>query len=195
MTAALDLRTLSLVDLLPPAIASDEDIIALSLALDPELRAVSAAIEEAIIWPNVDNLPEAVLDVLAWDCRLNELQIWDDATLAGKRALLKNIFAIRKKSGTRYAVRRIFDLLSVVGELIEWWQEGASHDTYRIRLHVEGDPGLTLHQLQQIPELLARFARTSQSLSELAVESNTPAPLALGCVPCVGVHMVIGFGV
>jgi phage tail P2-like protein len=188
-----DLRDASLIDFLPESIASDAEIIALSLAVDPELRAVGAAIVEAVILPRIADLPETVLNELAWAFRLNELQIWDSATLAGKRNLLVNIFAIRKKSGTRFAVRRIFDLLSVVGELVEWFEEGAAPYTYRLRIFVT-DVGVTLAQLLQIPELTHRFESTRSQLSELAVESNQQGPLLLYPALTIGNHTTIPFG-
>jgi hypothetical protein len=81
----------------------------------PSCAIVGAAIIEANILPRIAELGDDILNELAWAFRLNRLQIWDEATTEGKRALLVNIFAIRKKSGTRFAVRRVFDLLSVVG--------------------------------------------------------------------------------
>ncbi len=108
---ATDIRDASLLYFVPEVIASDLEIIAISLAIDPELQAVGAAIIEANILPRISEQPEWVLDELAWAFRLNQLQIWDSATIEGKRALLVNIFEVRKKSGTRFAVRRVFDLM------------------------------------------------------------------------------------
>lgn len=191
----IDLRdaTLSLLDFLPESIASDPEIIALSLAIDPELRSVGTAIIEAVILPRIAELNDAILDELAWAFRLNRLQIWDDATTEGKRALLVNIFAIRKKSGTRFAVRRVFDLLSVVGKVIEWWEEAAAPYTYRLRLFVD-QVDITLSQLVQIGELTHRFAPTRAQLSEFAVESSRTANLLTYSAVTVGRHTEISFG-
>jgi phage tail P2-like protein len=189
----IDVRDASLIDFVPESIASDPEIIALSLALDPELRAVGAAIVEAIILPRIGELEDPVLDELAWAFRLNRLQIWDSATTAGKRALLRNIFAIRRRSGTRYAVRRVFDLVSVVGRVIEWFEEGGAPYTYRLRLFVD-EVGITLAQLQQIKELTYRFAPTRCQLSEFAVESDRTAVAQVRAVSTVGLHVTIPFG-
>lgn len=189
----IDIRDVSLLDFLPASIASDPEIIALSLAIDPELRDVGAAIIEAVILPRIDELDEPILNELAWAFRLNSLQIWDDATVAGKRALLVNIFAIRKKSGTRFAVRRVFDLMSVVGAVVEWWEEAAAPHTYRLRLFVD-EVGITLSQLLQISELTNRFARASQKLSEFAVESDRRAPLLIYPAVTIGRQTTISFG-
>jgi phage tail P2-like protein len=191
----IDLRdaTLSLLDFLPESIKSDPEIIALSLAIDPELRSVGAAIIEAVILPRISQLDDPILDELAWAFRLNRLQIWDDATTEGKRALLANVFAIRKKSGTRFSVRRVFDLLSVVGSVVEWWEEGAAPYTYRLRLFVDLI-GITLSQLVQIGELTHRFAPTRAKLSEFAVESDRTAEVFSGAALTVGRQTEIAFG-
>ncbi len=195
MTSRIDLRdaSLSLIDFLPESIASDPEIIALSLAIDPELRDVGAAIIEAIILPRIADVSAEVLEELGWAFRLNELQLWDAATTSAKRNLLVEIFAIRKKSGTRFAVRRVFDLVSVVGEVIEWWEENAAPYTYRLRLFVD-EVELTLLQLLQIGEVTHRFAPTRSSLTEFAVESDREAPLFIYPAHTVGRHTTIEFG-
>jgi phage tail P2-like protein len=188
----IDIRDASLLDFLPESIKSDPEIIALSRAIDPELRAVADAVIEAIILPRIDSLPEAILDELAWAFDLNSLQVWDTATIDGKRALLVNIFAVRKKSGTRFAVRRVFDLMSVVGEVVEWFEEAGDPYTYRLRLFVD-EVGITLQQLLQIFELTHRFAPTRSRLSEYAVESDREARVLRPALT-VGRHVQIEFG-
>lgn len=189
----IDIRSASLLDFVPESIASDPEIIALSLAIDPELRDIGAAIIEATILPRIAQLDDPILNELAWAFDLNSLQIWDSATTEGKRALLVNIFAIRKKSGTRFAVRRVFDLMSVTGIVVEWWEESAPAHTYRLRLFVD-EVGITLSQILQISELTYRFARAAEKLSEFAIESDRPAPLGLYAVPMTGRHVTIQFG-
>lgn len=189
----IDLRSASLIDFLPPSLRKDPEVLALALALDPEMQEVTEAIVEAIVLPRINELDEEILDELAWAFRLDRLQIWDVATVAGKKALLANIFAIRKKSGTRFAVRRVFDLMSLVGEVVEWFEEAAAPGTYRIRLFVD-EVGITRSQLIQIDELTHRFARAGARLREFAVESDRRAPLSLYAVPASGRHTTITFG-
>lgn len=193
MTSRIDIRDASLIDFLPESIASDPEIIALSLAIDPELRAVGAAIIEATILPRIAQLDDPILDELAWAFRLDQLQLWDTATTQGKRDLLVNIFAIRKKSGTRFAVRRIFDVMEVDGIVVEWWEEGAAAYTYRLRLFVD-EVGITDAQLFQIGELTHRFAPARAQLSEFAVESDRTAPARLYPAVTIGRHTTIAFG-
>lgn len=193
----IDLRDpyLTLLDFLPESIASDLEVIALSIAIDPELRDVGGAIVEAVILPNIAQLPEPILDELAWAFRLNELQLWDNATIDGKRALLVSIFAIRKKAGTRFAVRRIFDLLSVIGSLTEWWEEDppAFPFTYKIQITAT-DVAILLTTLQQIRELTHRFAPARAALAELSVAAESRAPVVLYPALTIGRETTIPFG-
>ncbi len=190
---AIDLRDASLLDFVPEVIASDLEVIAISLAIDPELQSVGAAIIEANILPRISEQPEWVLDELAWAFRLNQLQIWDTATIEGKRALLVNIFEVLKKSGTRFAVRRVFDLMSVVGEVVEWFEEAAAPYTYRLRLFVD-EIGITLEQQLQISELTHRFESARSQLTEFAVESDRSAPMPVYAAVTTGRHVTISFG-
>lgn len=189
----IDDADLSLVDFLPESIASDPEIIALSLAIDPELRDVGAAIIEANILPRIAELEDDILDELAWAFRINRLQIWDVATTAQKRTLLADIFAIRKKSGTRFSITRVLGLVSVVGSVVEWWEEGAAPYTWRLRLFA-GGVGVTVAQLVQIGELVRRFAPTRAKLSEFAVEDDSTAQVYPYVAVTVGRHVEIPFG-
>lgn len=193
----IDLRDtyLSLLDFVPESIASDPDIIALCIALDPELRDVSQSIVEAIILPRISEVPEWVLDELAWTHRLDRLQVWDSATVDGKRAILADIFNIRKRSGTRYALERVFSLLSVTGSIVEWFDDSpvAAAYTYRYRITVV-DVGITKDQLVQLGELTYRFAPASRKLSEFAVESEKGGGVGPAVVTLDGRLVEISYG-
>lgn len=189
----IDLRNVSLLDFVPESIKFDPDIIALSLSLDPELRDVGAAIIEALILPRISELDEPVLNEIAWACRFNELHVWDLLSVAGKRNLLAGVFDLRRRSGTKYAVRRIFDALFFVAKVIEWFEEGETPYTYRIRVFLD-EVGIDLDQEIAITEWVHRFGRSSAKLRELAVESDRRAPLIIHPAVTVGRHTTIAFG-
>jgi hypothetical protein len=190
----IDLRDASLLDILPESLLTDDDAVAIAQALDFEIQEVSAAIAQALVLPNIAELTVEVCNEFGWAMRFDELQLWDDATVEGKRALLAGSLHTRKKSGTRYAVRRIFDLMQVSGELVEWFEEGAPAYTYRIRLIITGGPGITLHQFLVLSELTHRFAPTRCQLSELAVEADSTGSLLLYPALTVGRLVEVGFG-
>jgi phage tail P2-like protein len=189
----IDIRTANLIDIVPASIKSDPEIVAISAAINPEVRAVAVAADEANILARIDAQPESVLDAIAWGMRLNELQVWDVATVARKRTILKGILKLRKKSGTPYTVRQMLSLLENRSELVEWWEEDAAANTYRVRLFAD-DLGVTIETLEQCGEVLHRFERASQGRSELAVEADSEGTLHMYPALTIGRHTTIAFG-
>lgn len=167
----IDLRSGRLLDLVPPVIADDPDIIAMCAALDPEIREIASCIDDINIMARLDEQPEAVLDSVAWSVNLLGLPVYENADVNGKRSLLKEIFGVRRRAGTVWSVKRVFLLLRLAATLIEWWEEGADPYTYRVRLDAS-ENGITREQLLQIPELLRRFAPTRNLLTETTIEAT-----------------------
>jgi phage tail P2-like protein len=194
----IELGEASLFDVLPGYVGTDEDMIAICVALDPELREVSAVIAEAIILPNIDALPEWVCNELGWAMRLDELQVWDMATVEGKRAILRGALKWRRASGTKGAVAKVFGLTQTDGRIIEWFEEDPAYAnpfTFRMRITVTAaTPSLTLAQLRVIPEWVRRFGRPSAQLAELAVEVEIAGPLDIRPVLTSGWLIDISFG-
>jgi phage tail P2-like protein len=190
----------SLVEVLPASIAHHREIIAMSKALDPEIRAVAAAIIEANILPNIATVPEDVLDEIAWANNLSTLQIWDVADVDLKRAVLTNILEVRKKSGTVYAVQRTFTLMNLDADIVEWFNEtdftipGAGQPyTYRIRIFLDEAASFTASQWIQLWELTYRFERASVQLVQLATEIDESGPLDIYPAPQTGRLVTVGF--
>ena len=61
-----ELQSLSLLDILPANLLEDKKVAAAAQALDAELQAVTKATVETMHLPRLDVLPEAVVDLLAW---------------------------------------------------------------------------------------------------------------------------------
>lgn len=117
---AKELLTLSLADILPSSISSDSQVTAASLALDPELQSVSRDIREALILSRIDELPEPVIDLLAWQWHVD---FYDLArTLEMKRATVKGSIQWHRKKGTKWAIKKALEMLGIKAEVIEWWK-------------------------------------------------------------------------
>lgn len=181
---------ITLLTYLPDSLATDAEVIAIATAIDPELRGVGASLVEAVVMPRIDQQTEAVLDALAWSFRFNELQLWESGTLDGKRRMMVGIFETRKKSGTKYALSRMFEMIGVTIRVVEWFEEAAPPYTYRVIITIT-DTGVTLAQLLQVGELRLRFAPARCQMSELAVESDRLGPVLIYPVQEVGLHVEI----
>lgn len=111
---------------LPQPLTHDPKMIALAKAVANELLTVSGAVENVLIYSRIDDLPEELVDVLAYDFHID----WYDYTypLAAKRDLLKSSVRVHKKMGTKYAVEKALSALYPESEVEEWFQ-------------YEGEPG------------------------------------------------------
>lgn len=108
-------------------------------------------------------------------------------------AVLSAIFDLRRRSGTRYTMRRMFEVIQVIASIVEWFEEGAPEFSYRVSLLCD-EFGITLDQLLAVGEVAHRFEPARAYLSQLAVESNRTAPVVIYPALTVGHLTTVGFG-
>ncbi|MCM1374078.1 MAG: phage tail protein I [Muribaculum sp.] len=111
---------------LPGPLTHDPKMIALAKAAADELLTVSGAVENVLIYSRIDELPEELVDILAYDFHVD----WYDYSypLAAKRDLLKSSVRVHKKMGTKYAIEKALSALYPESEVEEWFE-------------YEGEPG------------------------------------------------------
>ena len=111
---------------LPQPLTHDPKMIALAKAAANELLEVSGAVEKVLIYSRIDELPEELVDILAYDMHVD----WYDFSypLAAKRDLLKSSVRVHKKMGTKYAIEKALSALYPESEVEEWFE-------------YEGEPG------------------------------------------------------
>jgi phage tail P2-like protein len=134
-----DLRELALAEILPGSISGDRQVDAGARALDPELRRVTIDTREALILSRLDELPEPVIDLLAWQYHVDFYEP-EALPLERKRALVRGSIAWHRRKGTLWAVRRILSDLGLDDVRIrEWWQLGSDPHTFAIEARWRGD--------------------------------------------------------
>lgn len=126
-----DLQSLSLLDILPPNLLADEQVNAAAQALDDELQKVTAELREALILPRIDELPEEVVDLLAWQLHVDFYE--ELTTLAEKRSAVKQSIALHRIKGTRRAVELALHMVYESGEVSEWFEYGGRPYYFRVR--------------------------------------------------------------
>ena len=111
---------------LPQPLTHDPKMVALAKAAADELLKVSGAVENVLIYSRIDELPEELVDILAYDMHVD----WYDFSypLAAKRELLKSSVRVHKKMGTKYAIEKALSALYPESEVEEWFE-------------YEGEPG------------------------------------------------------
>lgn len=122
----------NLVATLPPALQKDPSAVALAEAMADLLARRPEEIEQLRIYPVIDRLDERLLDILAYDFKVDW---WDtDYSLEEKRRTLKNSWRVHKTLGTKAAVEMAVSAIYPNTQVVEWWEYGG--EPYHFRLHI-----------------------------------------------------------
>ena len=118
-----DIYGLSLRDIIPSSIASDPRIQAMIDALDPELQSVSFDTREALIYSRIDELPEDVIDLLAWQFHVDFYEPIG-LPMEIKRGLVKTSILVHKRKGTKWAVEELCGIVFGDTRVRPWFEYG-----------------------------------------------------------------------
>lgn len=115
-----DIYNTKLLNLLPPNLQNDPDMMAAANSVDKEFLDVVNSAKECILLPNIDNLPSNVVDVLAWQQHVDFYDVALD--LDKKRELVKNSIRWHRKKGTPAAVEEVVSTFFKNSKVQEWFE-------------------------------------------------------------------------
>ena len=116
--------------LLPISIAGDEKFQAIADACDAELEKVYENAEIPAILSRIDQLPEPVLDLLAWQFHIEGWEL--ASSIDEKRALIKSAIELHRYKGTKWAIKKVLEVLNLSGDIKEWFEYGGEPYCFRI---------------------------------------------------------------
>ncbi len=146
----------------PVALRNDTDIAALGDVTAEVLAQRPAEISRISIYPRIDGLPEDLLDILAYDFKVD----WYDFEypISAKRALIKGNILAHKRQGTVYATRSVLDSLYPDSALEEWFSYGGTPGCFRLNINVS-DSATAGAVIVYSPEEIANRIKTVKRLS------------------------------
>lgn len=117
----------------PYALTQDENKRKLADAVAQMLSDTSAKMNQAIIYPNTNNLPEALLDILAYDFCVE----WYDyeGTLEEKRRTIEDCISIHRYKGTKYAVETALKSVYETVKVQEWFEYGGEPYHFKVVIY------------------------------------------------------------
>lgn len=166
--AGQDIYTVNFADYLPGALKHDPKMRAIAEALTKEALTVSGGIENVLIYSRIDELPEALIDILAFDMHVD----WYDYSfpLKVKRDILKGSVKVHKKMGTKYAVEKALGALYPQSEVEEWFQyEGQPH---HFRIVCDVTENRVTASFQEITNAVMMYKRLSSHLDEVIYQAG-----------------------
>ncbi len=117
---------------LPLVLADDRRIYALSTAIANALAARLSELREAEIYTRIDELPEGVLDILAYDFKVDWYDY--DYTVEAKRNLIKTNYFVHRRLGTCGAVLTAVQAIYPRSGIEEWFDYGGQPYHFRLAL-------------------------------------------------------------
>lgn len=154
--------------LLPEPLKNDETMLALGRAIASELQQNIQFARLTVIYPRIDELDEATLDILARDLHVDWYN--DTYPIAAKRAVIKSSVQIHKRLGTKYAVVKALGDLFPNTEVQEWFEYGGTHHHFRIILDLTNAKAPA--DLSQIISAAKFYKRLSAHLEEVIYQMS-----------------------
>lgn len=109
----------SLKEILPSSISSDEEVQRTAKAIEENLNMASRLIPVAAVYARIDELPESVLDALAWQFHMD---VYDDAAgIEEKRAAIKAAMQYHRYKGTVWALKTAVTSIAPQCKVLEWF--------------------------------------------------------------------------
>ena len=90
--------------ILPSSLQADENVVHTSKAVTDSVNNVTAETVNELIMSRIDELPEPVVNSLAWQLHVDTYS--EDLDIAQKRGLVKNAIKDHKYKGTSWAVKK-----------------------------------------------------------------------------------------
>ena len=133
MNSAHALTAENLLRALPEVLRNDESMAALAASVAQVLARRPEEIQRLAIYPRIDELPEELLDILAYDFKVDW---WDaDYTLEEKRRTLKDSWRVPRMLGTKAAVELAISAIYLNTKVSEWFEYGG--EPYHFKLLID----------------------------------------------------------
>ena len=119
---------------LPEVLRNDESMAALAASVAQVLAQRPEEIQRLAIYPRIDELPEELLDILAYDFKVDW---WDgDYTLEEKRRTLKDSWSVHRMLGTKAAVELAISSIYPGARVIEWFEYDGAPYHFKLKIDV-----------------------------------------------------------
>lgn len=175
--------SLSLLDILPENLLADKQVYAAAKSLDDELQRVTASCVEVLHLPRLDELPEAVIDLLAWQWHVDFYE--PDADIRVKRQLVRESIAWHRIKGTKSAVEGMIRTIFQGGVVTEWFDYGG--EPYHFRVDLLSAPKMTPENTERLLYVVNASKNVRSVLDELTYRRDMQDSIHYGAAPSI--HM------
>lgn len=163
---------------LPVGIGWDETIQALAASIAEVLARRPEEISRLLIYSNIDHLDEELLDILAYDFKVDW---WDgDYSLEEKRRTLKDSWRVHRMLGTKAAVETAISAIYPKSAVKEWFEYGGRPYYFKLEINATGSNG-DLDKQRRVLQRLNYYKNLRSHLDSVDYTIDLPpATLYLG---------------
>lgn len=134
----IELKKLSLLDIMPGNLIRDENVRQTAEAIDAQLNGVAGEIDLIRILERFDSLPESFINLLAWQYHVD---FYDESlALEKKRNLVKIAIATHRIKGTKKAVENVVTAAFGNADVTEWFDYGGKPYHFRVAVSMDSFP-------------------------------------------------------
>lgn len=154
----------ALTESFPAALLASEEQGVLVKIMAEKMMELDGKVRQLLIWPQIDALPETVLDILAGDMHIDWYDY--DANIAVKRTIIKAGVAVHKRLGTLWAIQKVITDYFGAGEVREWFTYGGEPHHFKI---VSGNAEMVGQNLDRFVAMLEHVKRKSSWLDSVEI--------------------------
>lgn len=176
----MNLEAIKLLDLMPQFMQQDPVTQALCYSLEPAFQSLADDVKLCLIYARIDELPEAIVDELAWGFNVD---FYQSLSLDQKRLMVKKALVIDATKGTPHAVEQLLSIVFGDAWLEEWFEyEG---DAYHFRV-LTSNTEVTGADAERFQRALSGVQNVRSVLEAVIVTLMAELQLYRGCLVHTG---------
>jgi phage tail P2-like protein len=168
----------NITDILPEALASDPNVIAVGYAIQQGVRRLVEYCQNISVYATISSAPDDVLDMLAVE--LNTQYYDDTLDIETKRKLVANTLIWYSKSGTPAAVEELVSTVFGEGEVEEWFHYGGNPYYFKINTNAL----LTEDMITQFSDMIQYVKNARSRIDAIEVCRDLHQDVH-ACVSCI----------
>lgn len=171
----MDLKTVDLLKLQTKTMQQDLDVQGFTAALNLQIQQLAAETINVLSYSRIDDLPEEVLDILAWQFNVD----WYDAKseIAVKRQAINEALLIHQIRGTPAAVQKVVEIYLGDGDVEEWFDYEGLPYHFRITTN---NPEATNEKATLLATAVDKVKRKSTVLDSVIIKTGDTMSLYEG---------------
>lgn len=163
--------------ILPMNLKSEPEIQAISYAIQRQIKRLSNQMKAARVYVSIDDMEDEALDLLALE--LGSQYYEETLGIQEKREIVKNTLNWYMKSGTVSAVKELIEAVFGEGRVIEWFDFPEGEQTPGL-FDVETESTLTENVLAEISEKIEKVKNARSHLRYVRTIRHAKGNLKIG---------------